>query len=87
MKKNKVSVSEKKIGSDTEIGPWFRFPIPKPGFGRTLKHAPSERISHHCARAAATAQSSPHSKQKTFEFFCSFVLKIMTSVKKGKQPC
>ena len=29
---------KKKIGSntDTEIGPWFRFPIPKPGFGRTL---------------------------------------------------
>ena len=32
----KVSVSEKKIGSDTEIGPWFPFPIPKPVFGRTL---------------------------------------------------
>ena len=27
---------EKKIATDTEIGPWFRFPIPKPGFGRTL---------------------------------------------------
>ena len=27
---------EKKIRSDTEIGPWFRFPILKPGFGRTL---------------------------------------------------
>ena len=23
---------------DTEIGPWFHFPIPKPGFGRTLAH-------------------------------------------------
>ena len=36
--KKKVSVSEKKIGSDTDtkIGPWFRFPIPEPGFGRTL---------------------------------------------------
>ena len=36
--KLRVSVSEKKIGSDTdtEIGPWFWFPIPKPGFGRTL---------------------------------------------------
>ena len=22
--------------TDTETGPWFRFPIPKPGFGRTL---------------------------------------------------
>ena len=22
--------------TNTEIGPWFRFPIPKPGFGRTL---------------------------------------------------
>jgi hypothetical protein len=31
--------SEKKnFGSDTdiEIGPWFRLPIPIPGFGRTL---------------------------------------------------
>ena len=29
---------KKDLGSDTntEIGPWFRFPIPKPGFGRTL---------------------------------------------------
>jgi hypothetical protein len=25
--------------TDTEIGPWFRFPIPKPGFGCTLIHA------------------------------------------------
>ena len=31
--KKRVSVSEKKIGTDTEIGPWFRFPIPKHGFG------------------------------------------------------
>ena len=34
-----VSVSEKKsFGSDTdtEIGPWFRFPIPKPSFAHTL---------------------------------------------------
>ena len=22
--------------TNTKIGPWFRFPIPKPGFGRTL---------------------------------------------------
>ena len=34
--KLKVLVSEKKISSDTEIGLWFRFPIPKPSFGRTL---------------------------------------------------
>jgi hypothetical protein len=29
---------KKNFGSDTntEIGPWFRFPIPKPGFGLTL---------------------------------------------------
>ena len=27
---------KKKLGSDTEIGPWFWFPIPKHGFGRTL---------------------------------------------------
>ena len=34
----KVSVLEKKISSDTntEIGPWFWFLKPKPGFGRTL---------------------------------------------------
>ena len=41
MKKNEnkeVSVSEKSFGSDTdtEMGPWFWFLIPKPGFGRTL---------------------------------------------------
>jgi hypothetical protein len=36
--KKKVSVSGKKIGSDTntDIGPWFWFPIPNPGFGCTL---------------------------------------------------
>ena len=28
---------EKKFGCDTEIGPWFWFQIPKPGFGRTLQ--------------------------------------------------
>ena len=27
---------KKNFGSDTEIGPWFWFPIPKPGFGLTL---------------------------------------------------
>ena len=40
--KNIVLVLEKKsFGSDTdtEIGPWFRFLISKPGFGRTLVHA------------------------------------------------
>ena len=36
--KNMFRFREKKIGfdTDTEIGPLFRFPIPKPGFGRTL---------------------------------------------------
>ena len=34
--KKRVSVSEKKISTDTEIEPWFRFPITKPGFGCTL---------------------------------------------------
>lgn len=29
-------VSEKKIGSDTETGPWFQLPVPKPGFGGRL---------------------------------------------------
>ena len=34
----------KKISSDTntEIGPWFRFPILKPGFGCTLPQPDSE---------------------------------------------
>ena len=33
-----VSVSEKKFpfDTDTKTGPWFRFPIPKPGFCCTL---------------------------------------------------
>ena len=35
--KTKVSVSKKNgSNTDTKIGPWFQFPIPKPGFGRTL---------------------------------------------------
>ena len=46
----KKSFGFKKNGSDndTEIGPWFRFPIPKPGFSRTLlslKPADSELLS------------------------------------------
>ena len=28
--------NKKNFGSDTEIRPWFRFPIPKPSFGRIL---------------------------------------------------
>ena len=37
----KFGFGKKSFGSDTdtEIGPWFRFPISKPGFGRTLVHA------------------------------------------------
>ena len=34
--KKKFRFQEKKFGTDTEIGPWFRFP--KPGFSRTLGH-------------------------------------------------
>ena len=37
VKKKSFGFEKKKIGYDTEIGPWFRFPIPKPGFGRTLQ--------------------------------------------------
>ena len=35
--KKKFGFGKKKSGSDTdsEIGPWFRFPIPKPGCSRT----------------------------------------------------
>ena len=36
MKKKEFQFREKRFGSDTEIGPWFRFPIPKPGFGCKL---------------------------------------------------
>ena len=44
LKRKKVSgFGKKSFGSDidtrlidTQIGPWFRFPIPKPGFGHTL---------------------------------------------------
>ena len=31
---------EKKMAPNTETGPWFGFPIPKPGFGRTLFELP-----------------------------------------------
>ena len=36
--KKKFQFRKKSFGSDTDtqIGPWFWFPIPKPGFGRTL---------------------------------------------------
>ena len=35
--KNKgFGFGKKRFGSDTEIGPSFRFPIPKPGIGCTL---------------------------------------------------
>ena len=34
--KYKFGFGKKSFGSYTEIGPWFRFPILKPGFGRTL---------------------------------------------------
>ena len=42
--KLKVSVSEQKFGTDTEIGLWFSFPIPKPGFSRTLN--PTDLINY-----------------------------------------
>ena len=36
--KKSFGFGKKSFGSDTdtEIGPWFRFTIPKPGVGRTL---------------------------------------------------
>ena len=34
--KKRFGFGKKSIGSDTKTGPWFRFPIPKPGFSRTL---------------------------------------------------
>ena len=36
--KKSFSFGKKNFGSntDTDIGPWFRSPIPKPGFSRTL---------------------------------------------------
>ena len=38
LEKKSFGFGKKEFGSDTdtEIGPWFRFPIRKPGFGRTL---------------------------------------------------
>ena len=34
--KKKIGFQKKKIGSDTEIRPWIRFPIPSPGFDHSL---------------------------------------------------
>ena len=36
--KKSFSFGKNKFGSetDTKIGPWFQFPIPKPNFGLTL---------------------------------------------------
>ena len=38
LKKPSFGFGKKKFSpdNDTEIEPWFPFPIPKPGFGRTL---------------------------------------------------
>ena len=36
IRKQNFRFRKKKFGSDTEIGPWIRFPILKPSFGRTL---------------------------------------------------
>ena len=36
LKKKSFGFGKKNFGSDTEIQPWFRFPIPIPNFGRTL---------------------------------------------------
>ena len=38
-KKKEFWFRKKNLGfdTDTEIGPWFWFSIPKPGFGRTLQ--------------------------------------------------
>ena len=45
-KKNEKKGFGKTIGSDTdtEIGPWFPFPIPKPGFGHTLTDYENENV-------------------------------------------
>ena len=43
--KKKVLVSEKKISSETEIGPWFPFvPDTNPGFSRTISFNPRLRL-------------------------------------------
>jgi hypothetical protein len=40
LKKKKIGFGKKKFASetDTEIGPWFRFSVPKPNFGLTVAY-------------------------------------------------
>ena len=42
-------IALKNFGSNTntKIGPWFWFPIPKPGFGRTLQTVGEKKIHAH----------------------------------------
>ena len=44
--KKEFRFQKQKIGYDTYtgIGPWFRIPIPKPGFGRTLQQ-PKKKLT------------------------------------------
>ena len=44
--KEESSLSSIKVGkTDTEIRPWFRFPIQKPGFGHTLARTSPRGLS------------------------------------------
>ena len=61
---------KKKFGSDTntKIGSWFRFPIPKPGFGRTLPERKNQvTSSHRCY--SVTMEWNP---------FCLFLQQLLT---------
>ena len=53
--KNIVSVSEKKrFGSNTDIGPWFRLTISKPGFGCTLPDCQTDLFQNASVPTAST---------------------------------
>ena len=83
--KREVSVSEKKKNgsdTDTEIGPWFRFPIPKPGFGCTLPlptfmcHSKAITRGHNqmtCKSASCTKHTTCDfvQKRKKKEVYCT----------------
>ena len=50
-----VSVSEKKrFGSNTDIGPWFRLTISKPGFGCTLPDCQTDLFQNASVPTAST---------------------------------
>jgi hypothetical protein len=64
--KKRFGFGKKNFGSETDtgIGPWFRFPIPKPNFGLTLSQMRLQKFS---ALIFGFVKSCPRSFLRTSE--------------------